>query len=111
MYDSGNEALMAILRSRLRSLSFLEWNDWREPLFRRLHGNLSGLGEVRFKCDRVQQRPLGFVSGPYEFTLVFWAIEKGGKFVPKSAGNVALTRMAQVEADRSVTRAIWFALE
>ena len=110
MYESS-KTLEAILRSRLRSLGSLEWNDWREPLFRRLRGDLAGLGEMRFKCDRVQQRPLGFVSGPYEFTMLFWATEKGDKLVPKSAGSIALRRMSEAKADKEITSAIWFALE
>ena len=110
-HDGGSPKLQAIFRSRLRYLASLEWNDWREPQFRRLHGDLAGLGELRFKGDGVEQRPLGFVSGPHEFTFVFWATEKGNKFVPRSAGTAALLRKSEALADRSLASALWFALE
>jgi hypothetical protein len=92
-------------------LAQCERADWREPLFKSLHGECSGLGEIRFKGDDVQQRPLGFVSGPREFTLFFWATEKNGRFVPKGACAIARAWKNAVIADRSLSDALWVALE
>lgn len=101
----------AIFRSKLVFLAQLGRSDWREPLFKPLHGEGSGLGEIRFKGDNVEQRPLGFVSGSREFTLLFWAIEKNGRFVPKSACGTALAWKRAVIDNRSLSDALWFALE
>jgi hypothetical protein len=100
-----------VFRSRLRVLGHLPFQEWREPQFKRLHGECKGLGEIRFPGDNVEQRPLGFVSGPWEFTLLFWAIEKNGRFVPASACGTAQNWMGDVIADRTRAADIWFALQ
>jgi hypothetical protein len=110
-HDARSQKCKANFRSKLVFLAHLERADWREPLFKSLHGECSGLGEIRFKGDDVQQRPLGFVSGSREFTLLFWAIEKNGRFVPSSACVTALAWKRAVTADRSLSDALWFALE
>jgi hypothetical protein len=84
-YDAGCKKLRAKFLSRITTLAQLEFFEWREPPFKMLHGECDGLGEIRFKADGVQQRPLGFRSGTREFTIVFWAVEKGNKFVPRDA--------------------------
>ena len=66
---------------------------------------------MRFFVDKVQQRPLGFRSGPSEFTLLFFATEKSEKLVPNNACQIALGRKAEVLKDRKKTNAIWLALE
>jgi hypothetical protein len=110
-HDRGSRKLQATFRSRLRTLSELDWDEWREPYIKQLSGTARGLIELRFKVDSVQQRPLGFVSGIREFTFLVWAIEKGDRFVPLSAPETALRIKAEVLQDRSLTDAIWFALE
>jgi hypothetical protein len=67
--------------------------------------------EIRFKGDNVQQRPLGFRSGESEFTILFWATEKGGKFVPKNACERALRRKEQIQKGEASTNALWVVLE
>lgn len=110
-YDAGSGKFKAVFRSKLRFLAQLERSEWREPLFKFLHGECSGLGEIQFKGDDVEQRPLGFVSGHQEFTLLFWAVEKNGRFVPKSACATALAWKRSVIADWSLSDALWIALE
>ena len=100
-----------MFRSKLRFIAQLELRDWREPQCKRLNGECEGLIEIRFKGDDVEQRPLGFISGPREFTLLFWAIEKNDRFVPKSACATALNWKASAIVDGSVTDALWLALE
>ncbi len=85
--------------------------EWNENLYRDLHGPCSGLGEIKFFADKVQQRPLGFHSGGAEFTILFCAKEKGGKFVPLSACEKAIARRDEVLKYRSRTNALWLALE
>jgi hypothetical protein len=74
-------------------------------------GPCAGLAEIRFKADNVQQRPLGFHSGSQEFTILFWATEKGGKFVPLSACETALRRKAEVLGNKDRADDLWLALE
>ena len=50
-------------------------------------------------------------SGNAEFTILFCAKEKGGKFVPLSACGKAIARRDEVLEDRSRTNALWLALE
>jgi hypothetical protein len=86
--------------SRLRALRQLPLNEWRCPLFRWLRGDAHGLGEIRFKAARVQQRPLGFHGpGSDVFTLLFPATERSDRFVPRNATELALRRKAEVEKD------------
>src|SRR6266699_2013961 len=75
--ESGSKDIRSRFLSRLIGLSGLPFREWRKPLFRWLD---DGIGEIRFKADRVQQRPLGFRSGENEFTIVFCATEKGDRF-------------------------------
>ena len=111
VYEAEDLKVQARFLSRLRTLSALPEREWHEGYFKKLSGNCEGLGEIRFKANGVQQRPLGFKSGPHEFTILFWAREKNGRFVPHSACKQSLRRKAEVVADRSRTNALWLALE
>ncbi len=110
-YDGGSKQLRARFLSRMRTLAQLARNEWHENLYKDLHGACSGLGEIKFIADKVQQRPLGFYSGADEFTILFCAKEKEGKFVPLSACKKAITRRNEVLKDRSRTNALWLAME
>lgn len=110
-YDGSRKEVKAKFLSRLKMLSHLPVEEWNDPLYKVLHGECAGLGEIRFKADRVQQRPLGFRSGNREYTILFCAIEKGDAFVPRSACKTALIRKKEAKRDRSRTDAIWLALE
>ena len=110
-YDSGSAQKRARFLSRLKLLAGLPLEEWNENYRKTLSGACDGLEELRFKADNVQQRPLGYRSGPNEFTILFWATEKGGKFVPASACATALERKKLSLANRSLTNAIWLALE
>jgi hypothetical protein len=68
---------------RLRYLANVPRHLWALPFYRQLTAQI---GEIRFKANRVQHRPLGFF-GPkaWQFTLLFPAREKDRKFIPKDA--------------------------
>ena len=70
---------------------------WSMPYCRPID---NGITEIRFKNKKVQQRPLGFF-GPNikEFTFLYPAIEKGGKFVPRDAIKRATDRKELVDID------------
>lgn len=110
-YDNGSAQLKARFLSRLKILASLPANEWVEPYFKSLAGECDGLSEIRFKADKVQQRPLGFRTGPNEFTILFWATEKGSKFVPKSACKTALARKAELDKGKGTTHELWITLE
>ncbi len=110
-HDRQSTQVKARFLSRLRILSNLPLEEWNDNLYKNLKGDCDGLSEIRFKAGRVQRRPLGFHSGKHEFTILFCATEKGGRFVPKSACQTALGRKAEVLESRSRTNALWLALE
>jgi hypothetical protein len=110
-YEDGSDEFKGRFLSRLRILAQLPRREWHEGYFKKLAGECEGLWEIRFKADRVQQRPLGFHISDTEFVILFWATEKGNKFVPASACATALTRKAEVLADRRRAHALWLALE
>ncbi len=110
-YDAGSEQLRGTFLSRMRILAQLPRAEWNENLYKNLHGPCSGLGEIRFSADKVEQRLLGFRSGDAEFTILFCAKEKGGKFVPLSACKRAIARRDEVSRHRSRTNALWLVFE
>ena len=111
-YDALGRKGRGVFLARLQALSSLPEIDWwRTGYAKQLTGLCAGLSEIRFKADQVQQRPLGFRSGETEFTIVFWATEKNGRFVPKSACVTALSIKAKIQQDRTKSHAIWLALE
>lgn len=103
--DRDDDAFEAILDTRLRYLAQTPRAQWGLPHFRLLHAECDGLGELRFKYRNVQQRLLGAATGTQEYTWLFAALEKGGKFVPKSACQSALARLVEVQKDRSFAHA------
>jgi hypothetical protein len=111
-YDREQRQARKKFESKLVTLSQLPFAQWNNGiLYKELHGPAKGLGEIRFKADGVQQRPLGFRSGEYEFTLLFWAHEKGNKWVPLDACERALARIDSLNTGVGRTHALWFALE
>ncbi|HLC44722.1 MAG TPA: type II toxin-antitoxin system RelE/ParE family toxin [Patescibacteria group bacterium] len=95
-YDDQSATVRAKFDSRLKFLAQRERAEWKREPFDILHDECEGLGEIRFKADGVQHRPLGFFNGEKIFTLVLCAEEKGNKFVPKKACEIALRRKAEV---------------
>ncbi len=110
-YDGGSKQLQARFLSRMRTLVHLPRTEWHGNWHKTLHGECGGLSEIRFIADNVQQRPLGFQSGDAEFTILFCAKEKGGKFVPLNACKKAIARRDEVLKNRSQTNALWLVLE
>jgi hypothetical protein len=63
-----------------------------------------GLIEIRFEVGNVQYRPLGYYSGEMEFTILFFAEERDGKFDPPNACETAKERKVLIENDRERAR-------
>ena len=99
-YKAADGKLRAVFDVRIKILAQRKPQDWGLPFFRRLHGECAGLGEIRFKANKVQHRPIGYFSGRNEFTILFFATEKGGAIVPKSACKTAQERKILVNANQ-----------
>ena len=110
-YDEQSKQVRAKFLQRLTTLAQLPFEEWREPLYKNLHGGCAGLGEIRFNANNVQQRPLGFRSGEREFTILFCAIEKSNRFTPRNACEIALNRKYETLNQKDRTNALWLALE
>ena len=85
--------------------------NWRRPWSDTLEGGkkarktgCAGLVEIRFDYGNVEYRPLGYFSGEMEFTILFFAEERDGDFVPPDACRIAKEHRAIVEADRRRAR-------
>lgn len=110
-HDEQSKQVRAKFLQRLTTLAQLPFEEWREPLYKKLHGDCAGLGEIRFNANNVQQRPLGFRSGEREFTILFCAIEKSNRFTPRNACEIALNRKYETLNLKDRTNALWLALE
>lgn len=109
-YERGSKKLQAKFRSRVRALAQLPIEEWRD-LCEMLTGDCAGLSEIRFFADRVQQRPLGYRSGPNQYTILFWAEEIGDKWVPRDACARALARLTEIRNGRARTDELWIAIQ
>jgi hypothetical protein len=76
------------------AIRFLEAMERLEmPYARVLKGNCAGLLELRILFDNVQYRPLCcYGPGMRDVTLLVGAREKGSKFEPRTACEMALAR-------------------
>lgn len=108
-YDRQSKEWRGRFADRLLALRGLPFDEWRPELFRWLRRDGQGLGEIRFKANRVQQRPLGFRGPePDVFTIVLpSAQEKNERFVPANAIAEAQRIKADILANREHTVDCW----
>jgi hypothetical protein len=108
-YDRQSKEWKRKFADRLFALRGLPFDEWRTPLFRWLRGNGQGLGEIRFKANGVQQRPLGFRGPePDVFTIVLPSVqEKNDRFVPATALADAQRIKSDIEANHERTVDCW----
>lgn len=86
-------------------------SNWVFPYVRQLSGGkkkkkkgCAGLYELRFDVGNVEYRPLGYFTGEWEFTILFFAEERGDEFVPPNACETAKKRQAVIDADKERAR-------
>ena len=103
--EGQTPAVQARFEAAFRHLEQQPREVWKRPHFDTLKGECSGLGEIRFKADSVQHRPIGFF-GPNrgEFTFLLFAIEKDNSFIPKRACKTARQRKSKVLDDKERIR-------
>jgi hypothetical protein len=104
-YEQQEDAVCAEFDTSLEYLRDLPPERWDWPFVGILRRECLGLIEIRFKASKVQYRPLG-CYGPlrYEFTILFFAVEKGRKLKPPTACATALVRKVQVLQNRGSSR-------
>lgn len=85
------------VRTKIDFLRAQQRSEWKEPHFKYLSGDGSGLGEIRFTLSKVQWRPFGFF-GPDNniFTVLIVAQEKEGKYKPPNAIKSAQRRKKEI---------------
>jgi hypothetical protein len=105
-YQGQTKKVRAVFDTRLKYLR--DWPKWDMPRTRVLEGECDGLIEIRFFAENVQHRPLGFY-GPLklEFTIAFFATERGGKFYPRNSCGTALGRKSIVYGNREKCSCEW----
>jgi hypothetical protein len=91
-YRRQDEAVQADFDVTLNNLAgTVDWRGLKE--FKALHGKHRGLGEIRFKTNNVQYRPVGFFGpGRREFTLLVGCKKKQQIYDPPDAFDLALKR-------------------
>ncbi len=99
-YGSQVPDVRAAFDISLRYLSKQPPSNWVRPYVGTLKRQCAGLWEIRFTVEKVRYRPIGFF-GPVrmEFTIVAFATEKGGSFVPAGICESALKRKEEVISD------------
>jgi len=78
--------------------------DWTQtPYFTPLTG-YNGISEIKFIVQNIQYRPLGcYGLASNEYTILIGAREKGNRFEPINAPEIALSRKKEVFEGRSHT--------
>jgi hypothetical protein len=96
---TGNPGLRAELHSTLLHLGGLRPDQWGKTYaFKWLEMTkykAAGIGELRFSCDGLAQRPVGtFGTNAYQFVLLIGCAKKGGRYFPSPPHpfDVAVTR-------------------
>ena len=108
-YRGLDDRAQAAFDTRMRFLKQQPITGWKRPHFDKFAGRYRGLGKVRFQSGNVQYRPIGFFSGGQEFTFVFpEATERGGRWAPRNARDIARDRMEIARNDRRRTHGCEF---
>ncbi|WP_193370076.1 type II toxin-antitoxin system RelE/ParE family toxin [Pelagibius marinus] len=99
-YDSLTPKAQAKVLVRLEYLAQQPRSGWQRPHFAPLHGECSGLYEVRCKVEKVEVRLIGnFGPNRQDFTLLLVAEERGGKFRPPSSCSTAQDRWKELKIE------------
>jgi hypothetical protein len=98
-----------ILAKANKFIAHLEMEkEWRRPLFDKFQ-NHDKLHEIRFRGPgNIQYRLIGYY-GPQQrdFTILIGAIERGGKYTPRSALEIAERRIQLISEDERRSDGYW----
>ncbi len=98
-----DEAVQAAFITALKFLRPLPPDGWERPAVGRLRRECTGLFEIILKVNKVNHRPIGYMSGESEFTILLFAIEKDRKLPPGTCEK-AKQRIAIIENDKERAR-------
>jgi hypothetical protein len=110
-FDCGTDELRANTEVALGYLKSQPKQDWRRPKAGKLskQGNFRDFYEIRFKAERVQQRPIGYFGpGAADFTILIWATEQGNALRPKTWYDTAMRCMTEIQEGKANARDFTF---
>ncbi len=109
--DAKDDDIWNAFVAHLTFLSGQMPDMWVRPWVGKLGGGrrgrktgCAGLIELRFDVGNVEYRPLGYFSGKMEFTILFFAEERGGDFDPPNACQTAKERKAFIDTNKERAR-------
>lgn len=105
-YDAQTEDVQQAFYTRMEFL--VQLAIWDRPHVGRLRKDCKGLMEIRLTKNKVEYRPIGYMSGPQEFTFLAFATERDGKFDPLHICKTAFNRMATIKGNGRRVREIKF---
>lgn len=107
-YHQQPIAVQDEFEARLNFLASSPIEYWSRPYAAKLRGKCKGLMEIRFDVNNVEHRPIGYISGDREFTLLAFATERDGKFDPKEVCDTAKKRKKLIEKEARHSREFKF---
>lgn len=100
-YQAQSDAAQAKLDVIVAHFRDKPHTKWGGNYFYPLTG-YSGIFEIKFRVANVVYRPLGcFGPDRMDFTFLIGAREQGDEFLPQNAPDIAVKRMAIIQADRT----------
>jgi hypothetical protein len=105
-HEEHRGKVKAELAARMTYLRHQRREGWTRPYYDSLR---DGVGEVRFKVERINYRALGFFGpGRNEFTFCLLAT-KTNEFDPRNAIELAAKRRSLIESNplRAVALTLW----
>ena len=106
-YEKFDEFAWLEFKATLEYLDGQPPVNWVRPYVGTLRKECSGLFEIRFDVGNVEYRPIGYYSGEMEFTILYFAIEKGNKFVPPTTCKIAQKRRKNIEEGKDKANEFW----
>ncbi len=97
-------AVQVEFEARIRFLSGQPRASWDRPYAAKLTRECKGLYEIRFKVNNVQHRPIGYMSGDAEFTILAFATERDRKFDPIDVCQTAISRLNTISRNKERVR-------
>ena len=104
--DRWRDGLPPAARARMdQIICYMEiQRDWTKTSYFRPLTAYKGICEIRFIVQNIQYRPLGcYGPGEKEFTILVGAEEKGDRFNPKSAPQLAVKRRKVILENKGYT--------
>lgn len=90
--DYGQQIFNSLLKNNSKIDIPIKWTGLKF-----LKGDMSGIWELRFTCDRVEQRLLGMFDGAKRAVFLMGCYHKGGNYTPPDALQTTLKRRASWE--------------